>query len=404
MLSLPKKRLLFLGGVKGAIPAIDAAHTQGYYVITCDYLPNNPAHAYADEYHNVNITDKEAVFALAKELKIDGIIAFSADAGAISAAYAASKLNLPTSPYESVEILQNKDKFRSFLAEHGFNTPKAKAYSNIEEAEKELTEFTLPVIVKPVDSCGSKGVSKVSSAEELRQAAEYAINHSRTGKCIIEEFIQQKGYSSDTDSFSIDGELVFCSFNSQRFDSDAENPYVPAAYTWPSSMSAEHQKELRSELQRLMKLLNMKTTIYNIETREGIDGKAYIMEVSPRAGGNRLAEMLKLASGQDLVTNAVRAAVGDSVDELHDPIYDGHLAEYILHADKTGLFVELKLDDEFRKKYVIEEDLWVKKGENVHSYTGGNEMIGTLVMRFPTEKEMEEYMTDIKKYVEVIVS
>ena len=78
--------------------------------------------------------------------------------------------------------------------------------------------------------------------------------------CFIEDFIIQKGYSSDTDSFSIDGELRFVSFNSQRFDSNAKNPYTPAAYSWPSSMTGEHQAELKDEIQRLLKLLKMKIT------------------------------------------------------------------------------------------------------------------------------------------------
>ena len=94
-------------------------------------------------------------------------------------------------------------------------------------------------------------------------------------------------------SFSVDGELKFVSFSSQRFDVKSENPYTPSAYSWPSTFSNQSEKELRDELQRLLKLLDMKTSIYNIETREGLDGKAYIMEVSPRGGGNRLAEMLR---------------------------------------------------------------------------------------------------------------
>ena len=398
-----QKRLLLLGGSRYLIPAIKAAHDLGIYVITADYLPDNAGHKYADEYHNVSTIDREGVLQLARELKVDGILAYANDSGVITAAWVAEQLGLPTSPYESVNILQNKDLFRAFLTEHGFTVPKAKGYSSVADAAADIGSFTLPVIVKPVDSCGSKGVTKVSFAEELPAAVETALNRAFSKRCIIEEFITQKGFSSDTDCFSVNDELVFCSFNNQRFDADAENPYTPAGYSWPSTMSAEHQKELRSELQRLMKLLHMGTTIYNVETREGIDGKAYIMEVSPRAGGNRLAEILRLASGQDLITNSVRAAVGEAVDSFTDPVYDGAFAEYILHADSSGQFVELKISEEL-EQYVVERDLWVNSGDEVHGFTGANETIGTLVMKFPSQDVLEKYMEGIKMHVNVVVS
>lgn len=125
----------------------------------------------------------------------------------------------------------------------------------------------------------------------------------------MEEFIEKEGCSSDTDCFSVDGELKFVSFSAQRFDEKAANPYTPSAFSWPSTMTKEQEAELTSELQRVLHLLGMRTSIYNVETRIGKNGKTYIMEVSPRGGGNRLAEMLRYATGVDLITNAVRAAV-----------------------------------------------------------------------------------------------
>ena len=109
------KKILMLGGSLYQTYAIKEAKRLGYYVITCDYLPENPGHQFADEYHNVSTTDKEAVLALAKELHIDGVVAYASDPAAPTAAYVAEKLGLPTSPYKSVEILSNKDLFREFL-------------------------------------------------------------------------------------------------------------------------------------------------------------------------------------------------------------------------------------------------------------------------------------------------
>ena len=397
------KKLLLLGGSRYIIPVIKAAHKLGIYVITCDYLPDNIGHQYADEYHNVSIIDKDAVLKLACELNIDGIMSFATDPGVIVAAYVAEKLGLCFCPYDSVEILQNKDLFREFLRKNGFNVPQSVGGKNKNQVIDKIGTFTFPVIVKPVDSAGSKGVTKVEDILNLDEAINHAKSYSKTGRFIVEEFIEQEGHSSDSDCFSIDNQLVCASFSCQYFDGRAKNPYTPAAYSWPSDMPSCKIEELRAEIDRLIKLLNLKTAIYNVETRVGKNGNAYIMEVSPRGGGNRLAEIVKLASGEDMILNSVKAAVGLPLDKLKNPVYDGAWAEYILHGDKDGSFSHLEIDPLFEEKYVVEKDLWVKPGDIIHAFTGANETIGTLVMKFESQIELSEKLADIRKYVKVIV-
>ena len=388
---MPRRKLMLLGGLRYLLPVIDAAHHLGCHVITCDYLPDNIAHKYSDEYHNVSILDKDAVLSLVRELKIDGIMSFAVDPGVVTAAYVADRMGLPQAgPYESVCILQNKELFRSFLESNGFNVPKSRGFSTYEEAYSDRDYFTWPVIVKPVDSAGSKGVSRVDSTDELKAAFENAKSHSFSGKVIIEEFIEKEGCSSDSDCFSVDGELKFVSFSAQRFDERASNPYTPAAYSWPSTMTREQESELTSELQRLITLLGMRTSIYNVETRVGRNGKCYIMEVSPRGGGNRLAEMLRMATGVDMITAAVKAALGEKVTDIEQRPYDGHWAEVILHADKSGTFQGLEISQEL-EPYVMEKDLWVKAGDKISSFNGANDAIGTLVMKFDNLKNMHEF-------------
>ena len=159
---------MLLGGIRYLLPVIRAAHEQGYYVITADYLPDNIAHKFSDEYVNVSIIDQEAVLKVAREKKIDGIMSFGVDPGVVSASYVQHQMGLPSfGPYESVCILQNKDRFREFLSKHGFNVPKAKGYSDIEEALTDQDTFDYPVIVKPTDSAGSKGVTRVDGKNQL---------------------------------------------------------------------------------------------------------------------------------------------------------------------------------------------------------------------------------------------
>ena len=301
---------MLLGGIRYLLPVIEAAHKQGYYVITADYIPDNIAHKYSDKYINLNIVDKEAVLAAAKAEKIDGIMSFGVDPGVISAAYVQEQLGLPAfGPYESVVILQNKDKFRHYLEKNGFNVPWSFAFSSVASALKDKKHFTYPLMVKPTDSAGSKGCTKVENEASLEQALEYAMTYSISKHLIVEEFIEKSGSSSDSDCFSVDGELKYVSFSAQRFDSNAPNPFAPSAYSWPSTFSKEQEIELTHEIQRLLTLLHMQTSIYNIETRIGTNGKTYIMEVSPRGGGNRLAEMLRFASGVDMITACVLSLI-----------------------------------------------------------------------------------------------
>ncbi len=397
------KKLMLLGGMRYLVPVIEAAHKLGAYVITCDYLPNNIAHKYSDEYCNVSILEKDKVLEKAKELKIDGILSFACDPGVVTAAYVAEKMGLPSSgPYESVEILQNKGKFRKFLTENNFNVPVAKQYTDIETALNDIEMFNWPVIVKPTDSAGSKGVTKVVKKSELRDAINYALKFSHSNEFIIEDFLEKIGDSSDCDSFSVDGELKFVSFSAQKFDENCENPYTPAAFTWPASISKEHQEELTNEIQRLLKLLDMKNSIYNIETRECTNGKAYIMECSPRGGGNRLAEMIRYMTGVDMITNIVKSALGMELDVIEQKELKDNWAEIILHSEKEGTFEKLWISEEISSN-IVENDLWIETGTHVGGFSGANEAIGTMVLKFDSEIQMNNVLNNQNNYIKVIV-
>lgn len=398
-----QKKLMLLGGIRYLLPVIKAAHEQGYYVITADYLPDNIAHKYSDEYVNVSIIDKEAVLKVAREKEIDGIMSFGVDPGVIAASYVQNQMGLPSfGPFESVEILQNKDKFRAFLSQNGFNVPWAFSFDSVEEAFKNREKFSYPLIVKPTDSAGSKGCTRVDSEDGLEEALCYALKHSIGGHIIIEEFLEKKGCSSDTDSYAEDGVLEFISFSAQRFDENAVNPYTPAAYSWPSTFTVQEEQYLTSEIQRLITLLGMKTSVFNIETRVGMNGKPYIMELTPRGGGNRLCEMLRYATGVDLITAITRAMVGDDPGIVEQKPYDGHWAEIILHADKSGIFQRLEIDATLNAE-VVEEDLWVKPGDFVHGFEGANDAIGTLVLRFDTMQDMERDLATQTSWLKIIV-
>ena len=399
---MSQKKLMLLGGLRYLLPVIEEAHKLGIHVITADYLPNNIAHKYSDEYCNVSIIDKEAVLRAAQELQIDGILSHAVDPGVTAAAYVAEKMGLPFQcSYEAACILQDKSLFRKFLAENGFNCPKAKGYTNIEGALKDVDYFNWPVIVKPVDSAGSKGVTKVENKSDLHNAIETALSASLSKHFIIEDFLDKVGAQSSADIFTVDGKLVYPAYSDQLFDKNAANPYTPAIEIWPASMEQKFQDDLTAQLQRLFTLLNVKSGIYNVESRVCSDGKAYIMEVSPRGGGNRIAELQDMATGQSLIRNEIRKALGMPMDDIVVPKYDGVWCNYILHSNKPGTFVSIDIDPDFQQKHVRNIGLIVKPGDEVVPFTGANNSLGTLFLRFENREKLDSALSNISKNITI---
>lgn len=396
-----KKKIMLLGGLRYLIPVIEAAHELGLHVITCDYLPDNIAHKYSDEYHNVSIIDKEAVLKLAQELQIDGIMSFAVDPGVVTAAYVQEQMGLPSfGPYESVCILQDKARFREFLRNHGFNCPWSYGFDSVDAAMTAAENYTYPAIVKPTDAAGSKGVTRVNSYRELEAACQTAMQNSLSGSFIIEEFIEKLGHTTGSDSFVVDGEFKFFSFDNQYFDEKSPNPYVPSAHSWPSSMALDKQEELQSELQRLISMLKMKNGVFNIEARVGVNGKVYIMEVSPRGGGNRLSEVLHMATGVNLIKNAVRVCMGMPPENIRSCNYDGFWAILMLHSDKDKNYDEVQFDKSV-ESHIVSVDIVVNKGDYIRAFRGANDSIGTVIVRCERAEQIDYIINNVAKSVSI---
>ena len=126
------------------------------------------------------------------------------------------------------------------------------------------------------------------------------------------------------------------------------------------------------------------------------------MELTPRGGGNRLCEMLRYATGVDLITAMTRYSVGDSVPEIKQKPYEGNWAEIILHAEKGGRFVSMDIADTLPAE-IVEKDLWVSPGDEVHSFDGANDAIGTLVLRFDNQEKMESAISNIPAWLDIRV-
>lgn len=397
------KKILLLGGSAQQIIAIKTAKRLGYYTVLCDFLEDNPGQYEADKFYLVSTTDKEAVLDVAQKEHVDGVLAYASDPAAPTAAYVAEKMKLSGSPYQSVEILCNKDKFRSFLEKHHFCTPKAKGYNSIDEALKDIKEgiFRFPIIVKPVDSSGSKGVSQIDCVEEAKDNVEYAMKYSHGHKIIVEEFVEKFGYQIAGDGLSIDGKLVFRYFANDHFNSKCRNPFVPISASFPYNMPVEVQDKIHAEIQRLLDILRMKTTTYNFDIRIDKDYNVYLMEVAPRDGGNYIPDVIKYATDIDLVECAVKAAMGEMIT-LKNTKPKGFYSYFAVHSLRDGVLEKIEFTDD-GLKHILDNHIIKKAGDKIQAFTGANTTLGCLVMRFDSMEQMLYMMDNSETWCQVVL-
>lgn len=397
------KKILLLGGSAQQVAAIRTAKALGYDTVLCDYLADNPGQYAADRFCLVSTTDKEAVLEVARKERVDGVLAYASDPAAPTAAYVAEQLGLPGNPYESVQILCNKDRFRAFLKLHGFHTPEAKGYDRVADALRDLArgQFRFPVITKPVDSSGSKGVGRIDTPEQAAEKLEYAMSFSRAKRIVVEEYVEKTGYQIAGDGFSLEGRLVFRCFADDHFDPKGKNPFVPISASFPCSLPEQVQEKVHAEIQRLLTALDMRTCAYNFDIRIGRDGNIYLMEVAPRDGGNYIPDVIRYATGVDLAAASVKAAMGEPVG-LSPAVLQGFYAYYAVHSLKEGVLREVRLTEKGRQ-HLLEDHLICKPGDRVRAFTGANTALGCLVMRFDCLEQMLEMMDHSDRWIEVVL-
>ena len=397
---------MFLGANIVQTPVIQLAKQLGYTAVSCDYLPDNPGHKFADRYINVSTVDKDAVLAAARRENIDGIISFASDVSAPTAAYVAEKMNLSGHPLESVEILTHKDRFRAFLREHGFPCPCSKGYSRIDEAVSDWRNGPLPLIVKPVDSSGSKGVTLVENAGELRAAAEAALEYSRSKRFIVETFVAMQGAQIIGDGFSVHGKLVFSFYGDHIFNAASGGPFAVQGGMFPldcGRRGADLKERVDREVQKILTLLKMQSGAYNIEARLGLDNQIYIMEIGPRNGGNMIPELIHYATGVDLTYYTIMAALGDDCAELRQCSAKEFWAYYVIHSGSDGIFRNVCIDPGFRECNLTMCALQVAPGEKITRFANAAGAIGVAICHFATREEMREKMNRVEQLIRVEV-
>lgn len=397
------KKLLMLGGSYFQTHAILKAKEMGLYVITCDYLKNNPGHKYSDEYHNISTTNKEEVLNLAKRLKIDGILAYASDPAAPTASFVAQHLGLNGLHYKSVEILTNKALFREFLHKNGFHAPKGISFCDLQDGLEKMQDLTFPLILKPVDSSGSKGVYKINCKDDLKKYFSKAMQYSLSKKVILEEWINYDGFQIAGDGFSIDGKLIFCGFANEHFNTKSKSPFVPICESFPYIGDEKTKNMLRDEIQKVLNLLDLKTGSYNFDIRIK-DNKVYFLEIGPRNGGNLIPQTIHLAYGVDLVDAQIRAALGMDLQKLKDEIknstLNGYFACYVLHSNKSGIYEGLEIDKDF-KPNIQSLQIFINIGDKISHFSGSNATIGIVIFKSSSIQSMHKNIKNMQNLIKI---
>ena len=401
------KKILLLGGSAQQLVAIRAAKELGYYTVVMDYLPDNPGQYEADKFYGESTTDVEAVYRIAKEEQVEGILAYASDPAALPAAIVAERLGLPTNPASSVEILGLKYPWREFLQNNGFACPKHFSFhpnTPSDEIKEAATDFTFPLVVKPTDSSGSKGVTMLEDWNGLENAIRWANEYSRNKVLLIEEFIQ-RGFPSVVggDIFVWDGKVVL--YGEMECLRDKHNsPLIPIGKKKPLQVSQVQKERIHSELQRIVTALNIRFGELNIEIILDKDDNVHFLELGPRAGGNMIPIQLGDAFGIDLVKANVQAAMGEKPDFLshHVNALPGCYMHYVLHSYIAGTFEGIDIDEQIAKN-VYRKVIYKNPGDDVEVFDGAGKALGIIFLHFDTVEEMEDFCDKHNTFIKIIL-
>ena len=385
--------------------AIQAAKACGYRTVLCDYLPDNPGQYHADVFYQESTTDRETILEIARKEAIGGIIAYSSDPAAPTAAYVAEQLGLPTNPLAAVETMSVKTLFRKHMLDAGLPCPQAVGIVSGEDPTsimQAVSDLRFPVVVKPTDSSGSKGVTIVNRPEDVPAAIMHAAGYGRNGMLIVEEYIEQTfPHVVGGDIFVLDGKVRFWGLMSCLRDDAC--PLVPVGEKTPAGLSEVQNEKSKAILQELVTSLGIRFGELNVEIIIGEDDVPYVIELGSRAGGNMIPVQLSDASGIDLVRANVMCAMGDDPGDLDWESSGGCYVHYVLHSNMDGTFEGVQLS-QAAEDVCYRKVMYKESGSSVEALDGANKALGILFFKFESESEMDGLLSEIGNHVKVAVN
>jgi len=380
-----QRRILILPAAHFQLSVIKYAKSQGYYVITSDNDSSNPGHTLADASYDVSTTDCEGTLKIARKENIDGVLAYASDPAAPTAAYVAEQMGLSGNPYQAVKTLATKSLYRGFLQKNDFPHPPFVAIpeSHSEDEARGLVEenLTYPVMVKPVDRSGSKGVTRVNASDELADAVRIAREYALSGDIIAESYINKQGPQIGGEAYVVDGKIEMLCLGEQQVASHLGRPHLPVGMIFPARLDEDQYAQIRNDLQRAIDLLDYAFGALNLEIMIGVDGQVYLMEIGPRSGGNMLPELMSYTANADVPSWCVEHALGHSTEEYSQRASAGVYGYYVLHAETESCVTGTNCEQVTHGK-VVNEMLVVGANETIQPFSNSGDLAGIWMLEF----------------------
>ena len=390
---------MILGAGIFQLPAIRKAVDLGYYVITVDYLPDNVGHKISHQYVNCSTTDRECVLQAAKELQIDGICTFSSDIAIPTVGYVADSLGLPGVSTQAAEIMATKNLFRAFQQKQGFDCPRFIDASSFDEVEKKIARLKLPIIFKPVDTSGSRGLVKIESLEldTAKQAFDYARSFSRSGTVCVEELIE--GIEVGGDGILLNGKFAFIAITQKYL-----NNFVVTGHRLPTNISEQDRQRAIASLEVCCNTLNYTDGPLNFDVMVSPD-KISIIEMSARNGGNGIPSIIHRGTGIDLEVSTLKLALKDSLTFSHKFDSLQGSASFIFGSSHKGVLKNITCKKELCQEIpeIFEMYLAKKPNEDVLPLEHNGNMIGYVLFDCKNSDEYQQLISTILQTLQIEV-
>lgn len=392
-----KKRMLLLGGSHAEIPLIQAAQSLGWYVITTGNAREGLGHPYADKNVFADFSDKDAMLELAKSEGVQAVCSGCNDFALLSTVYVCEKLELPghDSYATSIEI-HHKDKYRALASRLGIPTPRALVVRSADEFEVAIAQLTFPIIVKPVDLTGGKGIHRAVNADEAREAYKDACSRTRQDHIVVEEFVQ--GTNHGFSAMLVKGKVAFAFADNEQY---FVNKYLVSGANSPSTSGNETLAKLRDYSERIARELHLVDGILHIQYIERADGTPVIIEICRRPPGDLYIKFVKYATGIDYPKFIVMAETGEDISGIADIPTQGFWLRHCIMAGPDIANGSTVRDVSFAPEIqgnIVEKFLWYKPGDVVADKL--TYKAGIVFFKFNTLEEMADKtarMTELAK-------
>lgn len=394
-----KKKMLLLGGGHAEIPLIQAAQSLGWYVITTGNDRKGLGHPYADKNVFVNYSDKDAMLELAKNEGVQAVCSGCNDFALLSTVYVCEKLGLPghDSYATSLEI-HHKDKYRALATRLGIPTPRALVVRSVADFEAATAQLTFPIIVKPVDLTGGKGIHRAATADEARVAYKDACSRTRQDHIVVEEFVQ--GSNHGFSAMLVKGKVAFAFSDNEQY---YINKYMVSGANSPSTSSGKTLAMLRKYSERIAQELHLVDGILHIQYIEKPDGTPIIIEICRRPPGDLYIKFVKYATSIDYPKFIMMAETGEDISGIADMPTQGFWLRHCIMAGPEIADGSTVCDVTFAPEIqgnIVEKFLWCKPGDVVT-----DKLIykaGIVFFRFDSLAEMQDKTARMPSLAQIV--